>query len=515
MIGMERFKSKMWTRCLSMIALVAILAGFSSAAAAQRVALRAQPALLAVAGAHPDATVRVIVQKLAEAVGVEATVAHMGGVVTKDLSFINAFAADVPARGVSKLAVHAGVRWISMDAPMVETGCGRCVNSSNLQTSYIRAIGADRVWADRANKGRQDITVAVVDSGVTPNPDLNRDNGRGRSRVRASVEFGPHATTEDTYGHGTHIAGVIAGNGARSQGAYIGVAPRANLVNVKVMDDQGAGTISDVIDGLEWIYQNRDRHNIRVVNLSLNSSIPESYHTSPLNAAVEILWFNKIVVVVSAGNVGDGERSTPLTPPANDPFVITVGASDDAGTDQIDDDSVASFSAHGTTSDGFAKPDLVAPGVDIVSLLPSTDAVLAVEHPDHLVNGKRNDYFRMSGTSMAAPVVAGAVALLLEDQPGLTPDQVKHRLMGTANPIAGDGAGAGQLDIFAAMQSTSTDSANTGTVASELLWTGSEPVAWPSVSWSSVSWSSVSWSSVSWSSVSWSSVSWSSDYWDE
>ena len=504
MIGTERFKSKMWARCLGMVTLVSILAGFSSAAAG-RVALRAQPALLAIAGARPDATVRVIVQKLADAAGVETTVIRMGGVVTKDLAFINAFAAEVPARAVSKLAVHTGVRWISMDAPMVETDCRQCVDSSKLKTAYIGAIGADRVWDEGGNNRRQDITVAVVDSGVTPNPDLNRDNGRGRNRVRASVEYGPHATTDDTYGHGTHIAGVIAGNGARSNGAYIGVAPRANLVNVKVMDEQGAGTISDVIDGLQWIYKNRERYQIRVVNLSLNSSVPESYNTSPLNAAVEILWFNKIVVVVSAGNVSDGARSTPLTPPANDPFVITVGASDDRGTDDIADDSVASFSAYGVTEDGFAKPDLVAPGVDIVSLLPGPGAVLAAEHPDHLVNGRRNDYFRMSGTSMAAPVVSGAVALLLEAEPSLTPDQVKHRLMATANPIAGTGAGAGQIDIFAAMQSTSADSANTGTAASQLLWTGDEPVAWPSVSWSSVSWSSVSWSS----------VSWSSDYWGE
>ena len=262
--------------------------------------------------------------------------------------------------------------------------------------------------------------------------------------------------------------------------------------------------------------ENKDKYNIRVVNLSLNSSVAESYHTSPLNAAVEILWFNKIVVVASAGNQGSGA----LYPPANDPFIITVGATDDKGTSSLTDDAVASFSAYGTTGDGFNKPDLVAPGKNIVGRLVNANMGMAQAHPSNLVED--GAYFRMSGTSVAAPMVSGAVALLLQDEPNLNPDQVKYRLKAAANKSwAGYNstkAGAGYLDVYAAIGGTTTQNANTGTAVSNLLTTGPDGVlgpnvSWGSVSWGSVSWGSVSWGSVSWGSVSWGSVSWGSDYW--
>jgi serine protease AprX len=225
------------------------------------------------------------------------------------------------------------------------------------------------------------------------------------------------------------------------------------------------------------------------------------------------LWFNGIVVVVSAGNNG----TATLYPPANDPFVITVGATDDLGTPGLSDDQMATFSAYGVTESGFAKPDLVAPGRNIIGFLPENGKLtIGRLHPANRVN---QHYFRMSGTSMAAPMVSGAVALLLQDEPGLNPDQVKYRLKATAVKAAGwpayntAKAGAGYLDVFAAVHGTSQQSANTGQTASQLLWTGSEPITWGSVSWNSVSWNSVSWNSVSWNSVSWNSVSWNSDYW--
>jgi serine protease AprX len=289
----------------------------------------------------------------------------------------------------------------------------------------------------------------------------------------------------------------------------------ANIINVKVSNDNGSATLKDVVQGLSWVLQNKAAYNIRVVNLSLNSAVPESYHTSPLDAAVEILWFNGIVVVVSAGNKGSGV----VYPPANDPFVITVGATDDKGTGAISDDLVASFSAYGTSESGFSKPDLVAPGTNIVARIVNSNMGLAGAHPANLVGG--GQYFRMSGTSMAAPVVSGAVALLLQDEPNLTPDQVKYRLKATANKswtgYNATKAGAGYLDVYAAVTGTTTQSANTGQNASNLLTTGTSPVnssvSWNSVSWNSVSWNSVSWNSVSWNSVSWNSVSWNSDYW--
>jgi serine protease AprX len=225
---------------------------------------------------------------------------------------------------------------------------------------------------------------------------------------------------------------------------------------------------------------------------------------------VEILWFNGIVVVVSAGNRGTGA----IYPPANDPFVITVGATDDKGTSSISDDGVASFSAYGTTSDGVKKPDVVAPGTNIIARIVNSNMGLAAAHPSNKVG---NQYFRMSGTSMAAPIVSGAVALLLQDEPNLTPDQVKYRLTATANK-AWSGydaakAGAGYLDADAAVSGTTTQSSNTGLTASQLLWSGSQPVTWGSVNWNSVNWNSVNWNSVNWNSVNWNSVNWNSDYW--
>jgi serine protease AprX len=291
------------------------------------------------------------------------------------------------------------------------------------------------------------------------------------------------------------------------------VAPKANLANVRVSNAMGASNTSDVVAGLQWIYDHHDQYNIRVVNLALNSSVPEAYHTSPLDAAVEILWFSGIVVVVPAGNRGNGLENGVLYPPANDPFVITVGATDDQGTGTTGDDVMAFFSAYGVTESGFAKPDLVAPGTDIVSLLAKKNVVVYKFHPDHRVD---DYYFRMSGTSMASAVTAGAAALLLQDEPSLTPDQVKYRLMATARHFdTPERAGAGYLDIYAAVHRNTTESANTGIAASQLLWTGDDPVVWDSVNWNSVNWSSVNWSSVNWSSVNWSSVNWSSVHWND
>ena len=392
-------------------------------------------------------------------------------------------------------------------------GYGHCVDMTKLNSNYTKAIRADQLWNVAPYLRGWAVGVAVVDSGIANHPDLN--NYTGGSRVAQRVNFVPGASTpDDYYGHGTHIAGAIAGLGQNSAGVYIGVALEARLIDVRVMNDRGHGNTSNVVEGLQWIYNNRSAYNIKVVNLSLNSRIPESYNKSALNAALEVLWFNKIVVVVSAGN-GGKQR---LYPPANDPFVITVGAVDDKGTASIADDTLSPFSAYGMTSDGFLKPDLVAPGSNIVSVLASDDSNLVVANPSNTVIAPNNSrYFKMSGTSMAAAVVAGAVAVLLEDEPNLTPDQVKYRLRATARPFSGPescAVGAGYLDIHAAVNGTTTQSANTGIAASQRLWSGTEPVTWGSVSWNSVSWNSVSWNSVSWNSVSWNSVSWNSVSWN-
>jgi serine protease AprX len=174
-----------------------------------------------------------------------------------------------------------------------------------------------------------------VDSGVNPNGDLYTNMGVNRQVANVHFNTDYNQSTFDGYGHGTHVSSVAAGDGSDSNGKYIGVAPMANIINVKVTNDDGSARLSDVIAGLQWILENKSTHNIRVVNISFNSSVAESYHTSPLDAAVEILWFNKIVVVVSAGNQANGI----LYPPANDPFAITVGATDDKGTTSLNDEA--------------------------------------------------------------------------------------------------------------------------------------------------------------------------------
>ncbi len=474
---------------------------------------RAQPQLLALAAAQPGAQVRVIVQKESREAAVEAQVRAAGGQIVQDLSIISGFSALLPAQQVVALSRAAGVRWISLDAPVVSTACAQCVDTTKLANAYVKAVRADQVWNNSSYLQGKGIGVAVIDSGVNPQQDLYTTSGTNRLVAAVAFNSGYNQSSSDGYGHGNHVAGIIAGNGSRSGGAYIGIAPLANIISVKVSDDQGGASASNVVSGLQWVLNNKNAYNIRVVNISINSTVIDSYNTNPINAAAEILWFNKIVVVVSAGNAGSGK----VYPPANDPFVITVGAADDKGTASIADDTIPSFSSYGTTSDGFAKPDLVAPGKNIVALMANQNSALALAHSGNVVQKNDGTYFRMSGTSMAAPVVAGAVALMLQDEPALTPDQVKYRLKATANKswagYSSTRAGAGYLDIVAAVAGTTTTSANTNIAASRLLWSGSQPITWSSVNWNSVNWNSVNWNSVNWNSVNWNSVNWNSDDW--
>jgi serine protease AprX len=392
------------------------------------------------------------------------------------------------------------------------SGSDSSVNPDPLANVYNQVIGATQVWNLPNSLQGQGIGVAVVDSGINPSGDLYTNMGVNRqiANVRFNTDY--NQNTSDGYGHGTHVSSVIGGDGSDSGGKYIGVAPMVNIINVKVSNDDGSARTSDVVQGLQWVLNNKDAYNIRVVNLSFNSTVAESYHTSALDAAVEILWFNKIVVVVSAGNQSTGV----VYPPANDPFVITVGATDDKGTSSLDDDAISSFSAYGTTEDGIQKPDLVAPGKNIIARLVNTNMGMASAHPGNVISGM---YFKMSGTSVSAPMVSGAVALLLQDEPSLTPDQVKYRLTTTANKNWGgynsSKAGAGYLDIYAAVMAATTDSANTSLIPSHLLSTGTDPITFGSVGWNSVGWNSVGWNSVGWNSVGWNSVGWNSDYWGQ
>lgn len=502
----------------------------------------AQPLLLDIARQTPDKNVSVIVQKtVKDDTAIEQAITKLGGTITKDLHIINAFAAELPAKQAAFLSSNPGVRWISYDAPVEKSGllggllCGDCADTLLLQNVYDYSVNANKVWNNSADTAAwlqgQGVGVAVVDSGVTANADLKVKSSLFKSRLVAQVSVNNNTTTaSDNFGHGTLVSGIIAGNGSLSLGSYIGIAPQANIIGVKVSDDEGLATESDVVSGLQWVNDNRDKYNIKVVNLSMNSTQAQSYMVDPLDAASEILWFNKVTVVVSAGNNGNN-GSPAVFAPANDPFVITVGAANTANTRSVNDDTLAPFSAYGKDETGSVKPDIVAPGINLVSTKPGLYVKLALDHPEFVLD---LNYMRVAGTSFAAPQVAAAAALLLQSEPNLTPDQVKYRLKATAltnkpqgkwdtrkglaayNPAT---MGGGYLDIYAAVtQKQITGSANQGIPVSKLLWSGNSPVNWSSVNWSSVNWSSVNWSSVNWSSVNWSSVNWSSvnwsgDYW--
>jgi serine protease AprX len=364
------------------------------------------------------------------------------------------------------------------------------------------------------------ITVAVVDSGITLDDDFSEVVGEsGSGRVLMQLGFNSSAyTARDVFGHGTHVAGIIGGNGTKSDGFYKGVAPGVNLIGIKISDDYGMAYESDTVEALEWIFNNKDTYNIRVVNLSIQSTVEQSYHDSALDAAVEILWFNGIVVVAATGNKGPDNGFNPvLAAPANDPFIITVGASEEKGDADRSNDSIASFTAYDETIDFFVKPEIIAPGKDIVSVLAGS-SWWRNEHPDRFVDG---GYFRISGTSMATPMVAGAAALLLQSEPNLTPDQVKYRLLETAGKVGK----ANYLDVYAAVTTLTTESANQGVIPHMLLakmaliayWAsenGEENIDWENVDWTAVNWNAVNWNAVNWNAVNWNAVNWNAVNWN-
>jgi serine protease AprX len=386
---------------------------------------------------------------------------------------------------------------------------------------YLNTLNVQPVW----NQGvqGQGVTVAVIDSGISPSPDFG-------DRLVAQVSFNTDAeSANDSYGHGTHVAGIIGGNGANSNGFYQGIAPQVNLIGLKVSDETGMAYETDTVAAMQWVLENKDTYNIRVVNLSINSISEESYHTSALDLASEILWFNDVVVVASAGNRSrDGNFYTITASPANDPFIITVGASNEKSTDSIEDDYITLFSAHGTTVDDFVKPNIIAPGYGIVSVL-SDDTDWNTEYPGRLEYF--GDYFRLSGTSMAAPIVSGAAALLLQAEPYLTPDQVKYRLLNTGSTIKPlwfdailDRTEYPYLDVTAIISSPTIESANQDTMPHMALaqmaliayWAsenGGNDIDWSNIDWDSVNWDNVDWDNVDWSSVNWGSVNWGSVNW--
>jgi serine protease AprX len=340
------------------------------------------------------------------------------------------------------------VESVSYDAPVK----GQLLGVLPLDVTPVSVdASAAKVARSRYGVNGAGVTVAVIDSGVKPHADLPA------SRIKAFVDFVNGRTTAyDDYGHGTHVAGIIAGSGVSKNGKFTGVAPGASIVALKVLDQKGAGLTSDVLAALEWVLTNHKTYGIRVVNLSLGHPIYEPAATDPMVQVVEQLTKKGIVVAVSAGNMGrnalDQTVYGSITSPANAQGAITVGAVDTLSTLERGDDTVASFSSRGPTRyDEFVKPDVLAPGYRIASLI-SSNSTLAVKYPNYIVDSV---YFRLNGTSQAAPVVAGAAALMLQANPGLTAHTVKAVLQYTAqriNKLDVMTQGAGEVNIAGAVR---------------------------------------------------------------
>jgi serine protease AprX len=409
--------------------------------------------------AAPGAARASVIVRATDAGVARAAVEAAGGHVTRDLWIVNGVAAEVPVAALAGLTAQPGILDVGNDEPVQVQA-----NPSPLHAAsavYPKVVGADQLWSEGVDG--TGVTVAVVDTGVEPVADLA---GRVIGGVDFSADEDPY---DDLFGHGTFIAGLIAGNGASSNGAYKGVAPNANIVSIKIASRDGASDVSHVLAGIQWAVSFKDTYGIRVINLSLGTDSTQSYYLSPLNAAVERAWDAGIVVTVSSSNRGPNPGT--VTKPGDDPLVVTVGALDDKGTPGRGDDIMAGYSGAGpTAANGLIKPDLVASGRSLIGLRVPGSKVDAA-YPGSRVG---TNYFKGSGTSFSTGVTSGAVALLLDREPGLTPDQVKARLLGTAaaGPVGNPNVdGHGSLDAYAAAHAGTFDSANQGVVRS--LGTGS------------------------------------------
>jgi len=457
-----------------------------------------------------------------------------GGQVVARLPIVDGATVRLAADQVEVLASQAGVAAITLDREV--TFEELTYDESGTASAFVGASRAGAAW--RAGHLGQGIGVAVLDSGVSEMPDL-------RGRIVHGPDLSGEGKLVDTYGHGTVMAGIIAGNGTdsagRSGGAYTGIAPRAHVVAVKAAGANGAADVTTLLQGMHWVAAYQQQFNIRVLNLSWGTASTQDPAVDPLNHAVQRLWKQGIVVVVAAGN--SGPTAGTIMKPADDPLVISVGAFNDNGTAALSDDEGVSWTSQGPTRNGLAKPDVIASGRRVVAQRSYGSTV-------EKENGKAllaPSYVRGSGSSQAAAVTSGAAAVLLSARPDLTPDQVKALLTRTADPIAGvspASQGKGRIDLAEALtadpgpaswqSATSSglgsidasrggrwvqnDCGGDGTldvVKGEIdvrcePWNGS---SWSGSSWSGSSWSGSSWSGSSWSGSSWSGSSWSGSSW--
>ncbi|WP_158220335.1 S8 family peptidase [Kineosporia sp. A_224] len=384
-----------------------------------------------------------VVEKNPASYAAENLVISLGGRVKKQLPAQGGFEARLPAGTlipVRQSPLVLRTERLEQDPVTGVSACPAtdpsCFDALPETEIWQQAIGLDQV----PNKNRGGgVTVAVLDTGVTPSADLGE-------RLVARVDLTAEHDGLDHFGHGTHMIGLVAGDGALSLERYSGAAEQADVVSVKVAGWDGATDVSTIVAGLHWVVAHRDTYGIRVVNLSFGTDAAGPTGSDPLAAAVEQAWRAGIVVVMSAGNAG---AASSITKPGDDPFAITVGAADIAGTAQPADDVVAAFSSRGPTADGADKPDLLAPGVALVGLR-APGSTIDTFRPAARVGV---DYFRGAGTSQASAIVAGVVARMVAANPALTPDQVKGVLLATTDrTLAGAaGGGAGLVDAAQAV----------------------------------------------------------------
>jgi hypothetical protein len=416
-------------------------------------------------------------------------VAGVGGHVTADLWLIDSVAATVPAEQIPTLAAATGIRSIVANKGMKTSGWDGWVTQYAIPvpwdgrpdvqpTNKKRVwdvvnpvtidIGADIVQQTRSSTGQPikgaGITVAVVDSGVYFDKEVKKDLGNvvrklylgqadfvdsvcltapsGNKTKTIGTRMNGYCaqTSEDSadgYGHGTAVASVIWNNFTDlNTGVTLGVAPDANILSVRVLNNDGYGTYETVIKGIQYVVQNKAAYNVRVMNLSLSAQATTPYFVDPINRAVEAAWANGITVLAAAGNTGPAAST--ITVPGNDPYVITVGSVNGNRTPGYwADDFLPEWSSTGPTTDGFVKPDVLAPGSNIITFMyndPDNFAnsqKIVQMHPDYSAT---TSLFRMNGTSISTAIASGVVALMLQAHPNLTPDQVKFRLMDTARP---------------------------------------------------------------------------------
>ena len=515
------------------IALVALLVPVAASAKGNPANDRARvaPGLLAHAKANPGEKLRVIVQSDAGAESAERASRGLG-TVRRRLGAANGVALELPGAAVERLARTPGLT-ITLDTRVKLFGAGQ---------PWTTALGVDTLWSrDAVTCAVNPLTLLKLDPSCIPSPAFIApqapaiavvDSGIEASRldfagrVVADVKIAENDGPGDSRGHGTMVAGIAAGSAL----GYRGAAPNAPIVSLDVMDAAGEARVSDVIAAVDWILAHKDAHNIRVANFSLGAP-GASARVHPLNHAVQKLWFAGIVVVASAGNYGvDGQPTAVANSPANDPFVITVGATDVASPTTRGDDTVAPWSVWGHTADGFAKPDVSAAGRYMVAPVPTSSSLVA-ERPGNVV---APGYMRLSGTSFAAPVVSGIAAQILARNPGWTPDQVKGAIMLSAEAmplVTNRSGGVGEVDAAAAVDVASPPNPNAGLnrflvpdpaggplpVFDGDAWAAAAAAgaAWNEAGWAEAAWAEAGWAEAAWAEAAWAEAGWAEAAWAE